>query len=128
MRDGRRVPAPSPGEARRVPIGESAGQQGVGVTDMTVERINRPEPHLHPVWRALLYLFLLAMLSGMGAYALALFERWVPDRMQRAIPQLPDTDFRSAAIDLEYVWMFTGATLLATAIRSEEHTSELQSL
>src|SRR5947207_2884462 len=116
MCDGRRVPAPSPGEARRVPIGESAGQQGVGVSDMTVEGINRPEPHLHPAWRALLYLVLLAMLSGVGAYALGLFERWVPDGVQRAIPQFPDMDLRSPAMDLGYIWMFTGATLLATAI------------
>jgi hypothetical protein len=99
-----------------VPIGESAGQQEVVVAEMTVERINRPEPPLHPVWRALLYVVLLAMLSGVGAYALGLFERWVPDGVQRAIPRLPDTDLQSAAMGLGYVWMFTGATLLATAI------------
>jgi membrane protease YdiL (CAAX protease family) len=84
--------------------------------EMSEESVEPSRRRVHPLCRACLYLVLSIVALGGGGYLLSLVEPFVPMWAQRAVLRYPDADLQSPEMGFAYVWVATGAMLLATAV------------
>jgi membrane protease YdiL (CAAX protease family) len=84
--------------------------------EMSEEEVTPSRPRLHPLWRVVLYLVLCLVALGGAGYLFFRVEPILPMWARTGVLRYPGADPQSPEMGLAYVWMATGAMLLATAV------------